>query len=160
MTSTPAKFWSQAMAENGKNQPEAAGFERQDLSAWGLCFLVGLAAVMAVVRFCCGSGLPFMDATRASTNPHRARWCHQRRLTSRQVSPDRDQRNFPDRVWRRQRANGDQRLPVAGRADLKSYGWVDEKAGVERIPIDRAMQLIAQRGLPTTPKTGSFHRQQ
>ncbi len=38
---------------------------------------------------------------------------------------------------------------------LNSYGWVDQKAGVVRIPIDRAMQLIAQRGLPTTPKAGS-----
>jgi hypothetical protein len=38
---------------------------------------------------------------------------------------------------------------------LNSYGWVDEKAGVVRIPIDRAMQLLAQRGLPTTPKAGT-----
>jgi hypothetical protein len=32
---------------------------------------------------------------------------------------------------------------------LNSYGWVDKAAGVVRIPIDRAMDLIAQRGLPT-----------
>jgi hypothetical protein len=31
---------------------------------------------------------------------------------------------------------------------LQSYGWVDEKAGVVRIPIDRAMDLLAERGLP------------
>lgn len=37
---------------------------------------------------------------------------------------------------------------------LHSYGWVDQNAGVARIPIDRAMELIAQRGLPTTPKAG------
>ncbi len=29
---------------------------------------------------------------------------------------------------------------------LYSYGWVDEKAGTVRIPIERAMDLIAQRG--------------
>jgi hypothetical protein len=34
---------------------------------------------------------------------------------------------------------------------LNSYGWVDEKAGVARIPIERAMQLIAERGLPVQP---------
>ena len=33
-------------------------------------------------------------------------------------------------------------------AVLNSYGWVDSQAGVVRIPIDRAMDLIAQRGLP------------
>jgi len=38
---------------------------------------------------------------------------------------------------------------------LHSYGWVDQNAGVVRIPIDRAMELIAQRGLPTTPQVGT-----
>lgn len=38
---------------------------------------------------------------------------------------------------------------------LHSYGWVDQNAGVVRIPIDRAMELIAQRGLPTTPQAGT-----
>ncbi len=31
---------------------------------------------------------------------------------------------------------------------INSYGWVDRNAGRVRIPIDRAMDLIAQRGLP------------
>jgi len=38
---------------------------------------------------------------------------------------------------------------------LHSYGWVDQQGGAVRIPIDRAMDLIAQRGLNTTPKTGT-----
>src|SRR5207247_4662310 len=38
---------------------------------------------------------------------------------------------------------------------LNSYGWVDQQNGVVRIPIDRAMQLIAERGLPTRPQTGT-----
>ena len=32
---------------------------------------------------------------------------------------------------------------------LTSYSWVDKNAGVVRIPIDRAMQLVVERGLPT-----------
>ena len=32
---------------------------------------------------------------------------------------------------------------------LSTYGYVDENAGTVRIPIDRAMELLAQRGLPT-----------
>jgi|SRR5581483_11908139 len=31
---------------------------------------------------------------------------------------------------------------------LTSYGWVDRNAGVVRIPIDQAMKLVLQRGLP------------
>lgn len=33
--------------------------------------------------------------------------------------------------------------------DLNSYGWVDRRNGVVRIPVDRAMDLILQRGLPS-----------
>lgn len=51
------------------------------------------------------------------------------------------------------------RLQVSPRADwsgmlrkeqatLNSYGWVDRARGVVRIPIDREMQLIAERGFP------------
>jgi hypothetical protein len=31
---------------------------------------------------------------------------------------------------------------------LESYGWIDEKSGTVHIPIDRAMDLLVQRGLP------------
>ena len=39
-------------------------------------------------------------------------------------------------------------LRAAEDADLNSYGWIDRNAGTVRIPIDRAMQLILERGLP------------
>jgi hypothetical protein len=55
------------------------------------------------------------------------------------------------------------RLQVNAGADLKalraaedsvfnSYGWVDQPAGIVRIPIARAMNLLAQRGLPAPPR--------
>jgi hypothetical protein len=31
---------------------------------------------------------------------------------------------------------------------LTSYDWIDRKRGVVRIPIDRAIELLAERGLP------------
>lgn len=31
---------------------------------------------------------------------------------------------------------------------LNSYGWVNRQAGIVRIPIERAMELVADRGLP------------
>lgn len=38
---------------------------------------------------------------------------------------------------------------------LNSYGWVDPKAGIARIPIDKAMDLVVERGLPwKTPGAG------
>ncbi len=37
--------------------------------------------------------------------------------------------------------------------ELNSYGWINRTSGVVRIPIERAMELIAQRGLPTRTNT-------
>lgn len=36
---------------------------------------------------------------------------------------------------------------------LESYGWVDEEGGIAHIPIDRAMQIAAQGGLPARDGT-------
>jgi hypothetical protein len=37
---------------------------------------------------------------------------------------------------------------------LNSYGWVDRTAGVVRIPIDEAIKLTVQRGLPVRQGKG------
>ncbi len=37
---------------------------------------------------------------------------------------------------------------MAEDAHLNSFGWVDRKAGIVRVPVDRAMEAILQRGLP------------
>jgi hypothetical protein len=71
----------------------------------------------------------------------------------RPISPLADVRQIPP----------EPRLQVNGVADLQdfrakeegvlhSYGWIDRKAGSVRIPIGRAMDLLLQRGLPTTPQ--------
>jgi hypothetical protein len=35
---------------------------------------------------------------------------------------------------------------------LNTYGWVDQKNGVARIPIDDAIKTVAQQGLPARPQ--------
>jgi hypothetical protein len=34
---------------------------------------------------------------------------------------------------------------------LSSYGWVDRQAGIVHIPIDRAIELVLKKGLPSKP---------
>lgn len=34
---------------------------------------------------------------------------------------------------------------------LDSYGWIDRKNGIVRIPVDQAMRLILEEGLPVRP---------
>jgi hypothetical protein len=44
---------------------------------------------------------------------------------------------------------------LSAQETLESYGWVDQQAGIARIPIDKAMDLVVERGLPwQAPGTG------
>jgi hypothetical protein len=38
---------------------------------------------------------------------------------------------------------------------MQGYGWVDKDGGVTRIPIERAMELMIQRGFATQPQAGA-----
>jgi hypothetical protein len=47
------------------------------------------------------------------------------------------------------------KLYAVQNAELNSYGWIDRSNGIVRIPIDRAMNLILQRGLATRTNSNS-----
>lgn len=53
----------------------------------------------------------------------------------------------PPRLQVQPRLDLEKYLDSQNRA-LTSYGWVDKQNGVIRIPIDRAMDLLVERGLP------------
>ena len=40
-------------------------------------------------------------------------------------------------------------------AILKTYGWIDREKGIVRIPIDRAIEILAERGLPVRATKGA-----
>ncbi|HET7675787.1 MAG TPA: hypothetical protein VFL54_09725 [Gammaproteobacteria bacterium] len=42
-------------------------------------------------------------------------------------------------------------LRIENRQRLHSYGWVDKQRGIVHVPIERAMQLIAEHGFPPRP---------
>jgi len=48
-----------------------------------------------------------------------------------------------------------QEMRAAEDAMLNSYGWIDQKAGIVRIPVDRAIELLAKKGLPVRPEDNS-----
>jgi hypothetical protein len=41
---------------------------------------------------------------------------------------------------------------AAQESDLHGYGWVDETLGVARIPIEKAKEMLLQRGIPVRPE--------
>ena len=72
---------------------------------------------------------------------------------------------FPLGASQQQRLPPEPRLQTDPREDLRalrqaednalqSYGWIDKNAGVVRIPIDRAMTLTLERGLPARTEGG------
>jgi hypothetical protein len=54
----------------------------------------------------------------------------------------------PGRLLQRDPKQDMQGMSTEQDAILHNYGWVDKEAGVVRIPIERAIELTLERGLP------------
>jgi hypothetical protein len=120
--------------------PAPAGHETSDVSIGGVVqFGIGLAAATIVI--------------------HVAVWGCFRLLEKRERRLDQVQAVSPMVSASLRRTPPEPRLeadPLAPRlrmqasedAVLTTYGWVDRNAGVARIPIARAMDLLVEKGLP------------
>jgi hypothetical protein len=130
------------------------GFEREDLPPRGIfIFLIALAIGCVLVYFILRGMYSYMDAYENRHQPPQSPLVTQTSPDTRNVAP-RDVTKFPE-----PRLESNERLEINDfrlqeENTLHSYGWVNQQAGVVRIPIDRAMELLAQRGLPTRPKAG------
>ena len=117
-------------AANAAKGHETLDANVRSLVGWGIGVFALLAAGLIV------SAIVFRYfVTRQSLGPPASPFENVRGLPPRpvlQVTPARDLRQYMDQQG----------------AVLNSYGWVDQKAGVVRIPIDRAMDLLLQKGLP------------
>jgi hypothetical protein len=129
-------------AEEYGPTPPGAKYEHTDIdAAIGYKFAIWLAASMLVSLAIVYGALWFFErrATRANQAaqqyPLAADFERPRPTPALQTQP------FMDVYMLRQGEND----------RLTSYGWVDKDGGVARIPIDRAMEVILQRGLPVRP---------
>ena len=143
------------MAEKLRYEASGAGFEHEDLSPRGVFgFLAGLAAAVIVLALLLWGLYRAMDAYQRKNQPAQSPMAAPTAANTRQVSPNQI-RAFPQpRLEPNERVEINQ-FRLEEEQHLASYGWVDQEAGVVRIPIERAMQLIAERGLPTTPRVGT-----
>jgi len=136
-------------------QPEhGSQFELEDFRPGTIyAFLVGLAFACIVVTVALWTGYQVADSFMRARQPKNP--MVEMQADTRRVSPAEVKQFAEPRLEINERTEINQfRLREEQR--LHSYGWIDESAGVVRIPIDRAMQLIAERGLPTTPKAGEY----
>lgn len=129
-----------------------AGFEREDLGSRGVfAFMIGLAVVGVVIYFVISGMYSFLDKYERSQMATASPLVTSKGAMSRVVTQDYMDQRFKE--------NGAPMLETNERGEfrdflvkqenqLNSYGWVDENAGVAHIPIERAMELTVQRGMP------------
>lgn len=132
------------------------GFEHQDMQAAGvLYFLLGLVVVTVICMFGLKGMYAYLDHRERSTQEAVNPLLKKVPEDTRHIAPGYPQAAFPSpRLEEDERG---QLNSILQKEDdtLYSYGWVDEKAGTVRIPIERAMDLIAQRGLPVRSQSAA-----
>jgi hypothetical protein len=98
-------------------------------------FAVGLVILTGVVLLLTGWLLNYLAARRAELQMPVSPLA-----VTQEKPPEPRLEVILDQVLREVRADED--------ALLHSYGWVDRQAGIVRIPIERALTLLTERGLP------------
>jgi hypothetical protein len=138
------------------------GYEASDVKVTGIAvFLISLLIFIAVSGVLCyGIGKVINSRMNKEDGPN-SKWTKTadvRQLGNLPSSPELQNKigeitqSFP--TPRLLVDDGDQDVAdMHAREDLllDNYTWADQSKGTVRIPIDRAMELIAQRGLPVVP---------
>jgi hypothetical protein len=135
------------------NQPMVNhdGFEHEDLSSRGaFYFFAGLALLGLVIYLMMFGMYRFLDSYETA---------HQSPLSpmatpqadTRAVTPENAQ-TFPQPRLEENERTQLRRFIEDQDRKLATYDWVDKERGTMRIPIDRAMELIVERGLPVRPE--------
>jgi hypothetical protein len=152
---------SEEMMNHGQSG-HGTEFEREDLSARGVfAFMIGLAITGLIIYFIIVGMYSFLDRYERSQMTTASPLVARPGAASRVVTKDDVERQFKE--------NGAPMLEDNERGQfssflmnqekhLNSYGWVDEQSGVAYIPIERAMKLIVQRGLPVRPQGGEAEK--
>lgn len=160
---SPHKHDDEFLSSHGPEDIDAsAGYEKSDVRVTGIVvFLTALlifVAVIGVLAYGIGKVINArMDREDGPTN----KWSstvNVRALGNMPNNPELQHQvaeltqKFP--TPRLEIDDGDQDLAdLHQREDLllNYYSWVDQSKGTVRIPIERAMEIIAQRGLPVAP---------
>jgi hypothetical protein len=131
-------------------------FERQDLKVSGiLYFLLGLVLVTALCLVVLKGIYAFLDRREKASQPAVNPLVTNVPEDTRHIAPGYPQNTFPNPKLEEDERGQLNGIRLTEEQTLNSYGWVDEKAGTVRIPIERAMDLIVQRGLPVRSQSSA-----
>jgi len=154
---------SDFLASHGPKEVDASsGYEQTDIKVTGIIvFLTSLAifvAVSGVLTYGIGKLINARMSKEDGPNSKWTKTADVRELGNLPSSPELQNKiaeitkTFP--TPRVQTDDGNQDVAdLHAREEmlLDHYTWVDQPGGKVRIPIERAMELIAQRGLPVAP---------
>ncbi len=136
-----------------ENAAGSGGFEHQDLQPSGiLYFLLGLAIFLLLSILGIRGVYAFLDHRERALQPPVNPLVTNVPTDTRHIAPGYPQSVFPNPKLEENERGQLNGILLQEEDALYSYGWIDEKAGTVRIPIERAMDLIAQRGLPVRPQ--------
>lgn len=130
---------------HGENDPGA--YEHEDLSPRGVIyFMLGLAVLVVILYLIVFGMYRFLDSYQQAHQPPMSPMVTPQTDT-RTMTPANTQ-SFPEpRLEENERTQLRQIIEDQD-AKLATYNWVDKEKGIVRIPIDRAMDLLIERGLP------------
>jgi hypothetical protein len=135
------------------------GFEREDLGSKPIIgFIVSVVVGGVLIYYVLWGMLHFMDAyerkQQQSVSPLVTTQLDTRE-SDRPATAEKIKQEFPEpRLEDNERTELND-FRYSEEEKLNSSGWVDQSAGIAHIPITQAMELVAQRGLPTTPQAGA-----
>jgi hypothetical protein len=139
------------MSNETSKHENAAGhgsYERQDLQVSGiLYFLLALVVIAVICLFALNAIYGFLDRREKALQPTVSPLVTHVPADTRRVAPGYPQGAFPSPKLEEDERGQLDDIRMNEEKVLYSYGWVDEKAGTVHIPIERAMDLIVQRGL-------------
>jgi hypothetical protein len=111
-------------------------YEAEDFSPRGVRWFTGVLAVLAVMVLALMGGLLWV----LSDGRTPGQGIVTPGVPARNMSPAPDLQVASSLDYQEMRA--------AEEAQLRSYRWVDRESGIVAIPIERAMEILAGRGLP------------
>ena len=121
-----------------------AAYDHSDLGARGIIgFLIGLAVTVIIIH------LVILGFIRTYAYFEPKPLARTTAVTEESNKPSTDPlAKFPTPRLQSDEAGDMNKYREAVEQQLNSSGWVDEKAGVAHIPVERALDIVAQRGLP------------
>jgi hypothetical protein len=147
----------------GEEVDASLGYEGSDVGVRGIVvFLVALAVFVTVTAVLCIGIGKVINSEIAKADGPTTKWNHPvdvKTLGNMATSPELQKQfaqltqRFPSP--RLQTDDGYQEVTdIHAKEDLllENYSWIDQSRGAVRIPIERAMELIAERGLPVAPQ--------